>query len=90
MTETPPGEGVRTGNGVLGSGVASGGVSVGATDGVAVMVAVAADGGGFNVSQMYVQRIPKSAHTGDEVLAYCGLGVDAIVARALSVLGLTG
>ena len=56
--------------------------------GSAVADAVSADGGGFNVCQMYVKRIPKSGRTADEVLTYCGLGVEQIVAQVLELLGL--
>ncbi|MCC5828055.1 MAG: transketolase [Phycisphaeraceae bacterium] len=56
--------------------------------GSAVSDAVAADGGGFNVHQMYVRRLPKSGRTTDEVMAYCGLSVDDIVKQALALLDL--
>jgi len=57
--------------------------------GSAIADAVSADGGGFNVCQMHVSRIPKSGRTTDEVMAYCGLSVDDIVAKALALLQLT-
>lgn len=57
--------------------------------GSAIADAVSADGGGFNVSQMFVRRIPKSGKTPEDVLAYCGLTADHIVAKALSLLELT-
>ena len=60
----------------------------GAGFGSAVAEAIAGDGGGFTVRQMHVRRIPKSGRTPDDVLAYCGLGADDIVAEAMSVLQL--
>jgi len=56
--------------------------------GSAIADAVSADGGGFNICQMHVTRIPKSGRTPDDVMAYCGLGIDDIVSRAMSLLGL--
>ena len=61
----------------------------GAGIGSAVADAVSADGGGFNVHQMHVRRIPKSGRTTDEVMAYAGLGVDDIVAHAMKLLELS-
>jgi len=57
--------------------------------GSAVADAISTDGGGFEVSQMFVKRIPKSGRTPEEVMAYCGLGVDDIVKQAMSLLQLT-
>ncbi len=57
--------------------------------GGAVADAVSADGGGFNVRQMFVRNIPKSGRTPDDVLAYCGIGAEQIVAQALSLLELS-
>lgn len=57
--------------------------------GSAIADAVSADGGGFNVRQMCVRRIPKSGKTPDDVLAYCGLSAEHIVAQAMSLLQLT-
>jgi len=57
--------------------------------GSAIADAVSADGGGFNVCQMHVTRIPKSGRTPGDVMAYCGLGVDDIVNKAMSLLGLS-
>lgn len=57
--------------------------------GSAIADAVSADGGGFNVMQMHVRRIPKSGRTTDDVMAYCGLGVEDIVAKALALLELS-
>jgi len=56
--------------------------------GSAVADAVSADGGGFNVCQMHVRRIPKSGKTPEDVLEYCGLTADHIVAKAMSLLQL--
>ncbi len=57
--------------------------------GSAVADAVAADGGGFNVVQMYCRKLPKSTRTTDEEMAYCGLGVDDVVKGAMGLLELT-
>ena len=57
--------------------------------GSAVADAVSADGGGFSVSQMYVRNLPKSGREIDDVLDYTGLGVDHIVAQAMSLLQLS-
>ena len=61
----------------------------GAGFGSAVADAIAGDGGGFTVRQMHVRRFPKSGRTPDDVLAYCGLSADHIVAEAMSILQLT-
>ncbi|MEX2387226.1 MAG: transketolase [Phycisphaeraceae bacterium] len=58
--------------------------------GSAVADAVAADGGGFTVRQMFVRNLPKSGRTPDEVLSYCGLSADHIVKEAMSMLQLSG
>ena len=57
--------------------------------GSAIADAVVADGGGFNVEQMHVARIPKSGRTEDDVMSYCGLGVNDIVSRATKLLELS-
>ena len=57
--------------------------------GSAVADAVSSDGGGFNVCQMYVNRIPKSGKTPRDLLDYCGLGCDQIVKQAMGLLQLT-
>jgi transketolase len=57
--------------------------------GGAIADAVAADGGGFKLQQMFVRNIPKSGRTPDEVLAYCGIGADDIAAQALRLLELS-
>ncbi|MCX5658694.1 MAG: transketolase [Planctomycetota bacterium] len=61
----------------------------GAGIGSAVADAAAADGGGFNVKQMFVRNIPKSGRTPEDVMNFCGLSADQIVAQALSLLKLT-
>lgn len=57
--------------------------------GSAIADAVSADGGGFNVQQMYCRQIPKSGKNEDEILKLCGLDVDSIVKQAMSLLELT-
>ncbi len=57
--------------------------------GSAIADVVSADGGGFNVCQMHVKRIPKSGRTTDEVMAYAGLSADHIVAQAMQLLELS-
>lgn len=61
----------------------------GAGIGSAVADAVSADGGGFNVHQIYVQRIPKSGRSPDEVLDSAGLSADQIVHKAMQLLELS-
>ena len=61
----------------------------GAGMGSAVADACAEDGGGFTVKQMYVTRIPKSGRSPEELLNYCGLSADHIVATALNMLSLS-
>jgi transketolase len=43
-------------------------------------------GDAFQLEQMYVERIPKSAKTPEEMLSMCGLTAEDICQRALSVL----
>ena len=57
--------------------------------GSAIADVAAADGGGFTVRQMFVQHLPKSGRTTDEVMAYCGLSADHIAAEAMSMLELS-
>jgi len=57
--------------------------------GSAIADAVAADGGGFNVYQMFVRNLPKSGRTPEDVSQYCGVSVDQIVERALKLLELS-
>jgi transketolase len=61
----------------------------GAGIGSAIADAVAADGGGFNVSQMHVRRTPKSGRTPEEIMKYCGLSADDIVSQAMKLLELS-
>ncbi len=56
--------------------------------GSAIADAVSADGGGFNLIQMHVRKLPKSGRSTDELMAYCGLSVDDIVAQAVQLLKL--
>ena len=56
--------------------------------GSAVADAVADDGGGFTVSQMYVRNIPKSGLSPDDLLRYTGLDADQIVKNAMELLKL--
>ena len=56
--------------------------------GSAVADAVSADGGGFNVRQLHVRRIPKSGTTTGHLLEYCGLSSEEIVKNALTLLQL--
>lgn len=57
--------------------------------GSAVAEAIAADGGGFNLRQMYVRRIPKSGRTTDDVLRAAGLSAQDIVKQAMALLELS-
>jgi len=57
--------------------------------GSAVADAVAADGGGFTVQQMFVKRLPKSGRTTDELMNYCGLSAAQIVQQAMAMLQLS-
>ncbi len=54
--------------------------------GSAVADALVESGDGFTLEQMFVRRIPKSARTPDELLAYCGLTAQDIVSKAMNVL----
>ncbi|MBL4700200.1 MAG: transketolase [Phycisphaeraceae bacterium] len=58
--------------------------------GSAIADAVSADGGGFNVQQMYCRQIPKSGKSGDDILKLCGLDAPSIAKQAMSLLELTG
>lgn len=58
--------------------------------GSAIADAVSADGGGFNVKQMYCQQIPKSGKRADDILKLCGLDAPSIVTQAMNLLELTG
>lgn len=57
--------------------------------GSAVADAICADGGGFTLKQMHVANLPKSGRTTEDVMSYCGLGVDDVVKGAMSLLELT-
>jgi transketolase len=59
----------------------------GASFGSAVADALAADGNGFRVEQMYVRKLPKSGRTPDDVLGYLGLSAGDIAETALGALG---
>jgi transketolase len=54
--------------------------------GSAIADAVSADGGGFNVKQMHVKRLPKSGRTPEDLLKYCGLDAEEIAKEALALL----
>jgi len=54
--------------------------------GSAVADALAEDGGGFTLEQMFVRRIPKSARSANEVMTMCGLSHTDIVRRACEML----
>ncbi len=54
--------------------------------GSAIADAVSADGGGFNVKQMYVKRLPKSGRTPEDLLKYCGLNAEEIAKEAMALL----
>ncbi|QDU33510.1 Transketolase 1 [Poriferisphaera corsica] len=57
--------------------------------GSAVADVIAADGGGFEVNQMYVKKCPKSALSGEETLRACGLGIEDVVREAKEMLGIS-
>ena len=54
--------------------------------GGAIADALVDAGDAFQLEQMYVKRIPKSAKTPDEMLTMCGLNAEDICQRAMSVL----
>lgn len=54
--------------------------------GSAIADALVGSGDGFTLEQMHVRRIPKSARTPDELLAYCGLTAQDIANQAMRVL----
>ncbi len=58
--------------------------------GAAVAEAVAEDGGGFRVEQLYVKDIPKSGLTPDCVLRAAGIDAEAIAKKAMSMLSVVG
>jgi transketolase len=55
--------------------------------GSAVSEACTESGDAFTIEQMFVQRIPKSARTTDDVLTQCGLHHSDITRRAAKMLG---
>lgn len=55
--------------------------------GSAIADALMESGDGFELVQMHVTRIPKSAKTPDEMLQMCGLTAQDIVNRVMSLLG---
>jgi transketolase len=54
--------------------------------GSAVADAISASGDGFEITQMHVTRIPKSARTPDEIMEMVGLSSKQIVQRCLELL----
>ncbi len=59
----------------------------GAALGSAVADALTESGDAFTLEQMYVNRIPKSARTEDEILKLCGLHHTQIAAKAAKIVG---
>jgi transketolase len=55
--------------------------------GAAVSEACTDSGDAFTVVQMTVERLPKSARTEAESLAYCGLDAASITAKAAAICG---
>ncbi len=55
--------------------------------GSAIADALMESGDGFELAQMYVERIPKSARTPDEMLQMCGLTAQDIVNKVMALLG---
>ena len=54
--------------------------------GSAVADALVESGDGFNLKQLHVRRVPKSARTPEEMLKMCGLSAPDIVKAAMQVL----
>jgi transketolase len=54
--------------------------------GSAIADALVGSGDGFELAQMYVSRIPKSARTPEEMLRMCGLSAEDIVAQTMELL----
>lgn len=54
--------------------------------GSAIADALVGSGDGFELAQMHVSRIPKSARTPEEMLQMCGLTAEDIVARTMELL----
>jgi len=55
--------------------------------GSAIADALMESGDGFELAQMYVKRIPKSARTADEMLEMCGLSAQDIANKVMELLG---
>ena len=55
--------------------------------GSAIADALMESGDGFELTQMFVKRIPKSARTPDEMLQMCGLDAESIVSKVMTLLG---
>lgn len=55
--------------------------------GSAIADALMESGDGFELTQMYVKRIPKSARTPEEMLQMCGLTAEDIVSKVMALLG---
>jgi len=55
--------------------------------GSAIADALMESGDGFELAQMYVSRIPKSARTSEEMLEMCGLTAQDIANRVMDLLG---
>jgi transketolase len=55
--------------------------------GSAIADALMESGDGFELAQMYVNRIPKSARTPEEMLQMCGLTAQDIVNKVMALLG---
>jgi transketolase len=55
--------------------------------GAAVASALTAHGGAFQVTQMFVRRIPKSGRAPDDLLRFLGLSSDDIVRAAAELCG---
>lgn len=55
--------------------------------GSAIADALMESGDGFELAQMYVKRIPKSARTPEEMLQMCGLTAEDIVSKVMTLLG---
>ena len=59
----------------------------GASLGSAIADACTESGDAFTIQQMYVNRIPKSARSEDDILKQCGLDASQIAQSAASMLG---
>ena len=55
--------------------------------GSAIADALMESGDGFELTQMFVKRIPKSAKTPEEMLQMCGLTAEDIVNKVMALLG---